>query len=321
MGKTTPRKILVTGGAGFIGSNLVDALVERGDRVVVLDNFDDFYDLAVKHGNLESALASGSVELVEGDIRDAELVRKVMGKLGPEVVYHLAAKVGVRSSVEDPLSYEEVNVRGAMNVFRGAAQARAGVVVFASSSSVYGTTRAPFREDDPAVGPLSPYAASKRSAELFAHAFCHLGRMPIVATRLFTVYGPRQRPDLAIHKFTRQMLAGEAITRFGDGSSARDYTYVTDIVDGLLRAASLREGFQIVNLGGGQKVSLNRLLALLEKELGVQAKIRTCPERPEDMELTWAEVGKARERLGWSSKMTFENGIVEFVRWYRSRNG
>ena len=312
---------MVTGGAGFIGSTLVDKLVARGDSVLVLDNFDDFYDPAVKHENLRGALATGRVELVQGDVRDGKLVREVMGGFRPEVVFHLAARVGVRTSVEDPESYEEVNVRGAVNVFRSAAKARAEVVVFASSSSVYGTTRAPFREDDAAMSPLSPYAASKRSAELFASAFCHLGRMPVVAARLFTVYGPRQRPDLAIHKFTRQMLSGETITRFGDGSSARDYTYVDDIVEGLMRASVLRQGFQVVNLGGGQKVSLNRLLAVLEKLLGVPAKIRSCPDRPEDMELTWADVGKARELLGWSPRVPFEEGMAEFIRWYRSREG
>ena len=308
---------MVTGGAGFIGSSLVDGLVAGGGHVLVLDNFDEFYAPEIKHGNLGDALASGRVKLVQGDVRDSETVRKVMNDFSPEVVYHLAAKVGVAPSVADPEGYEEVNVRGAINVFRAASQARSGVVVFASSSSVYGATRAPFREDDAAVGPLSPYAASKRSAELFAHSFCHLGGPPIVATRLFTVYGPRQRPDLAIHKFTRQMLAGETITRYGDGSSARDYTYVGDIVDGLLRAADLRDGFQIVNLGGGQKVSLNRLLALLEKDLGVEARVEERAERPEDMELTWADVSKARDQLGWSPKMRFEDGISAFVKWYR----
>jgi len=225
----------------------------------------------------------------------------------------------VRASVEDPSGCERVNVGGAVNVFWSAAQAGVSVIVFASSSSVYGDTRAPFREDDPAVSPLSPYAASKRSAELFAHSFCHLTGVSIVAARLFTVYGPRQRPDLAIHKFTRLMSAGEPIERFGDGSSCRDYTYVGDIVEGLMRAASLDGGLEVINLGGGQKVSLNRLVAVLEKLMGVPAKVEELPARPEDMELTWADVSRAKELLGWSPSVGFEQGVEEFLRWYKKQ--
>ncbi len=300
---------------------LVDRLLGQGREVLVLDSFDDFYDPGVKHGNLRGALEGGRAEVVEGDVRDAGLVGDVMKRFRPEVVYHLAARAGVRPSVENPELYEEVNVRGSVNVFRAASRAGAEVVVFASSSSVYGSTRAPFREEDAVGTPLSPYAASKRSAELFASSFCHLGGVPVVAARLFTVYGPRQRPDLAIHKFTRLMIEGKVITRYGDGLSARDYTYVDDIVAGLVRASGLRKGFEIVNLGGGQKVSLNRMVAVLEKELGVEAKVEEKPERPEDMELTWADIGKARRILEWEPKVGFEEGIAKFVGWYRLENG
>jgi len=226
----------------------------------------------------------------------------------------------VRASVEDPLGYEEVNVRGSINVFRAAAEVGVKAVVVASSSSVYGNTRAPFREDDPADAPLNPYAASKRAVELFAHGFSYLTGMPIIAARLFTVYGPRQRPDLAIHKFTRLIVSGQPIPRFGDGSSCRDYTYVDDIVEGLCRAASLRDGFRIINLGGGQKVSLNRLVTVLEEHLGVSARIEECPPKAEDMQLTWADISKAKELLDWCPSVKLDRGIEAFVDWFRSRN-
>lgn len=306
----------MTGGAGFIGSHLAQAVAARGNRVLVFDSFDDYYSPAAKRRNLREARASGVVEAVDGDVCNREQVNRVWAEFRPEVVYHLAARVGVRASVTDPAGYERVNVGGTVNVLWSSADAGVRAIVLASSSSVYGNGRPPFAEDAPAVSPLSPYAASKRAAELFASSFCHLTGLPVTVARLFTAFGPRQRPDLAIHKFVRLMEAGQPIPLYGDGTSSRDYTYVGDIVDGLVRAASLGTGFGIINLGSGRTVSLRRVVEVLEEQLGRRARIEPQPPRPEDPEVTWADVDKARLLLDWTPRVSFEEGVRLFLDWH-----
>jgi UDP-glucuronate 4-epimerase len=311
--------VLVTGGAGFIGSHVVDRLVERGERVVCLDNFDDFYPAAVKRANLQGALASGLVELVEGDIRDAELCRSLLEGGAVGAIIHLAARAGVRPSIEQPALYEDVNCRGTLNLLE-AARCCGGVeaFLFGSSSSVYGvSTRMPFREDDPAAAPISPYAATKRSGELLCHVYHHLYGLPVVCLRFFTVYGPRQRPDLAIHKFARLIAEGEPIPLYGDGTSRRDYTHCGDVVAGVLAALELApKGFEIVNLGSSDPVQLSDLIGLIESNLGKKATIERLPDQPGDVPITCADITKARRLLGYEPRVPIGQGIAEFVEWF-----
>jgi len=292
--------ILVTGGAGFIGSHLVDRLVEReGTHVVCLDNFDDYYSPEVKRANIESALASGRMDLIEADIRDARACESVFGLYDIETVVHLAARAGVRPSIEDPAAYVEVNCGGTVNVLEAAR--RAGTVrmfVFGSSSSVYGVNRkVPFSESDPVTRPISPYAATKRAGELICHVYHQLYGIPTICLRFFTVYGPRQRPDLAIHKFTRLIAEGRPIPVYGDGTSRRDYTYCSDIVDGITAAMALEPdsvGFEIVNLGNSQ---------------------------PGDVPVTYADISKAHRLLGYEPRFPIAEGIARFVEWFERTDG
>ena len=315
--------MLVTGGAGFIGGHLCQRLLDRGDEVVCVDSFDSFYDPAIKRGTAAALARSPRFRLVEGDIRDlAGLERELAGE-GVGTIVHLAARAGVRPSIEDPVLYTQVNVEGTVAMLELARRLGVKPFVFGSSSSVYGDTSAvPFREDEPAATPISPYAASKRAGELLCHAYAHLHGLAVVCLRFFTVYGPRQRPDLAIHKFARLMAAGEPIPFFGDGSTRRDYTYVDDIVQGIEGAIAYAAGrdasFEVFNLGESDTVPLARLVELLGQAMGVTPTLERLPAQPGDVERTYADISRARAMLGYTPRVPIEEGIPRFVEWFRS---
>jgi len=315
-------KVLLTGAAGFIGSHFAEALLARGYRVTGVDNFDPFYARAVKEGNLEGVSKHTSFEFVEADV-----ARDPLPLDGMEAIIHLAAKPGVRPSLEDPGAYMEANVTATARLLDAARRRGITRIVFGSSSSVYGNaTPAPFDEDEPAVSPISPYAASKRAGELLAHTFAHLYPLRIMCLRFFTVYGPRQRPDLAIHKFTDLIARGRPIRMHGDGSSERDYTYITDVLDGVMAGldwtAQAGPGtVDIVNLGGGARVRLDRLIALIAAALGREPTIERHPDQPGDVRLTDADLEHAGRVLGFRPKVGIEEGIRRFVDWYQEVHG
>jgi UDP-glucuronate 4-epimerase len=314
--------ILVTGGAGFIGSHLVERLLERGDDVVVVDDLNDYYDPAIKRRNLVTALKHAGFTLVEGDIRNAKLLDRAGGSKKFDVIVHLAARAGVRPSIAGPLLYEQVNCYGTLNVLEMARKHGFKRLVFASSSSVYGhSSQPPFREDAPVNNPLSPYAATKAACELYCSNYHHLYGISCTALRFFTVYGARQRPDMAIHKFTAMIDKGQPIPFYGDGSSERDYTYYTDAIDGVIASIDRDLGFQIINLGESRTTRLSNLVQLIEKALGKKAILSKQPEQPGDMKATCADISKAVNLLGYSPSTTIEEGIERFVAWYKSVKG
>lgn len=302
-------KVLVTGGAGFIGSHLCEALLARGDTVRVLDLLDDAYDPAIKRRNL-----SADVEFLHGDIRDAATLTAALA--GVDAVAHLAARAGVRPSLTDPRLYISVNVDGTAALLEGMRAAGVGRLLFASSSSVYGSRRGvDFREDDPADRPESPYAASKRAAELFC-ATAHINwGLSVSCARLFTVYGPRQRPEMAIQRFARQLQAGQPVTLFGDGGSLRDYTYVGDAVAGLLAALDRADGFRLVNLAGGRPIPLRTLVETLADVLQKPLHVQYLPEAPGDVPETRADLSVARQWLDYAPAVPLREGLERFVRW------
>jgi UDP-glucuronate 4-epimerase len=320
-------RVLVTGAAGFIGSHVSEMLVGAGLDVIGVDNFDSFYSREVKERNLVGLLkapktGSGSFRFIEADVaRDPMPLERV------EAILHMAAKPGVRPSLDDPASYMEANVTATARLFDAARRTGITRIVFASSSSVYGNaTPAPFAEREPAIEPISPYAASKRAGELLAHAFAHLYPLRIVCLRFFTVYGPRQRPDLAIHKFTDLIARGRPIRMHGDGSSERDYTYITDALDGIRGGLEWTRQAQpgtveTVNLGGGSRVRLDRLIELIAAALGREAQIERFPDQPGDVKLTDADLAHARTVLGFRPRVGIEDGIRRFVRWYEEIHG
>ena len=311
-----PERVLVTGAAGFIGSTLVDRLLAEGREVVGLDSFDPFYAEDQKQRNLAAALGASAFQLVRGDIRSADTVASLFRETRFDSVVHLAALAGVRPSLERPAVYTDVNVHGTSVVLEAAAKHGNPRVVFASSSSVYGEREdGPFRETDPVERPISPYAATKRAGELVAHTFHHAHGLSVTCARIFTAYGPRQRPDLAIRKFAERMLEGTPIPVFGDGHSLRDFTYVDDLVDGLVKAIDRDLGFAILNLGAGRKVTVLEVIELLEKTLRVSAKIEWLPAQTGDVRRTWADIGAAREALGFEPQVSFEEGITRFADW------
>lgn len=319
-------RILVTGGAGFIGSHLCERLAATGHDVIALDNFNDFYDPAIKRRNFAQALEKAracrrELLLCEGDIRDREWVAAIFAQESPEAVIHLAAAAGVRPSIERPLFYEEVNIRGTMNLLEAAKDAGIRPVLFASSSSVYGDSpKVPFVESDPVDHPISPYAATKKAGELICHTYHHLHAMNIACLRFFTVYGPRQRPDLAISKFTRLILAGEPIPFYGDGTTSRDYTFIGDIIDGVMKALAWVCGderrYDIFNLGESRPVELRRLVEIIEMAVGKKAVIERLPLQAGDVQRTFADIAKSGAVLGYRPTTSIEDGIREFVRWY-----
>jgi UDP-glucuronate 4-epimerase len=320
---SNPKRILLTGGAGFIGSHVAEALIRSGAKLSIVDNLDSFYALSRKRLNLQEIRTAGAYEFFEVDVRDMDALRKVAEHAQPEIMIHLAARAGVRPSIEQPALYESVNVAGTVNLLELAREFRVQRLIFGSSSSVYGvTSTVPFCEDDVDIHPISPYAATKLAAELMAYTYAHLYGLTILCLRFFTVYGPRQRPDLAIHKFTALIEAGKPIPVYGDGSMGRDYTYVDDIVAGV--AASLEYAphsklpFEIFNLGNSHPVRLAELIGQLELAIGKKALQERLPEQPGDVPVTWANIDKARRLLGYSPKTSMEQGLQKFVAWYRS---
>jgi len=313
--------ILVTGGAGFIGSHLCERLLGEGHRVVCLDNFDDFYDPRIKRRNIQEATEMVGFELVEGDIRDSHLIARVFRGQTFDVVIHLAARAGVRPSIEYPKLYEEVNVQGTVSLLDACREFGVKSIVFASSSSVYGgNSKVPFSEGDRVETPISPYGATKKAGELFCYTYHRLFGISIACLRYFTAYGPRQRPEMAIHKFTRLIDGNEKVPMYGDGQSMRDYTYIDDIVDGTMGAIYANEGYEIYNLGESRTVRLSDLIGMLEKALGKRAIIEGLPEQRGDMLVTYANIGKARKKLGYAPRVSMEEGIRRFVEWYRRQN-
>ncbi|HTE05720.1 MAG TPA: NAD-dependent epimerase/dehydratase family protein [Planctomycetota bacterium] len=314
--------VLVTGAAGFIGSQLSERLLARGDAVVGLDNFNDFYDPAIKRRNVAGLLAGGGFRMVEGDIRDRDLVARAFREHRPASVVHLAAMAGVRPSLADPVLYHDVNCTGTAVMLAAARDAGVSRFVFGSSSSVYGgNTRVPFHEDDDVSRPVSPYAATKRANELTCATFHHLYGMDIAALRFFTVYGPRQRPEMAIHKFVRHVEQGVPLPLFGDGASQRDYTYIDDILDGVLKAHDRSRGFRIYNLGESQTISLRDLVAAIGRATGREPRVDWQPMQPGDVVATFADIRRAREELGYDPRTDVPAGLAKFVAWYRGPAG
>lgn len=311
-------RILVTGGAGFIGSHVVRRALLAGHEVSVLDNFSDYYPRSIKDANVQGF--GGGAEIIEADICDADRVRKTVGSGKFDAVVHIAARAGVRPSVEDPRAYIETNIHGTHNMLEAARDADVGQFLFASSSSVYGLARkVPFSEDLPLPQTLSPYAATKLAGEHLCGNYAHLYNLRVVCLRFFTVYGPGQRPDLAIHKFTDAIHHGRAIQQYGDGTTRRDYTYVDDIVQGVMGALAYRRTpFEIFNLGESLTTTLSELIAAIEAALGKKAEIERLPEQQGDMPLTCADIHKARALLGYNPRVPIEVGIPRFVEWYLS---
>ena len=316
----TPGPVLVTGAAGFIGSHLSEHLLDEGRQVVGIDNFCDFYDPAAKRRNVSAALRDRGFTLAEADIRDAAAVRSAFASQRPGAVVHLAAMAGVRPSIRDPALYADVNVTGTVNILDAAAAHGVPRVVIASSSSIYGNNeKVPFAEDDPVDRPISPYAATKRACELLGHACCHLHGMAVTCLRLFTVFGPRQRPDLAIARFMRLLGAGEPLPVFGDGETSRDYTYVDDIVAGITATLQRDAGYRIYNLGGDHPVSLNEMIATIERVTGKRARIERQPMQPGDVSRTWADLARSRAELGYQPRTSLAEGMARQWEWGRGQ--
>lgn len=313
--------ILITGGAGFIGSHLTRRLLARGDRITVLDDFNDFYDPARKRENVGAFLGRDDYRLVEGDIRDAALVDRLFAEGAFDGVVHLAARAGVRPSLAEPILYEDVNCIGTLRLLEAARRHGPKTFIFGSSSSVYGINeKVPFSEADEVNQPISPYATTKRAGELLCFNYHHLYGLRTACLRFFTVYGPSQRPEMAIHKFTDLLAKGRPVPMFGDGSSRRDYTYIDDIVDGIVASLDLAPGFEILNLGGAETTSLKELIETLAAELAVEPLIEYLPPQPGDVPITYADVSKAARLLGYQPKVPIREGLRRFVAWYRERH-
>ena len=319
---STSEKVLVTGGAGFIGSHLCEALLAQGDDVVVIDDFNNFYDPSIKHANI--AAIRERITLVEGDIRDAALVDSIFAEHKFDKVFHLAARAGVRPSISDPRLYVSTNVDGTLNLLEACRKNRVKHFVFASSSSVYGVNKkVPFAEGDLIQRTISPYAATKLAGEQLCSNYSHLHGIRCICLRFFTVYGPRQRPDLAISKFTRNIMAGEPIDQYGDGSTARDYTYIDDIIQGVMAAGRYTNtNFEIINLGGSATNTLQQLIVGLEEIIGIKARINQLPEQPGDVPLTYADVSKAQKLLGYTPNTPLLQGLEWYIQWLSiNKNG
>jgi UDP-glucuronate 4-epimerase len=313
-------KVLVTGGAGFIGSQLVERRIAAGDRVTVIDDFNDYYDPALKRSNVSALVSEPRFRLVEGDIRDGALVTSLFEEGSFDAVVHLAARAGVRPSLKDPVLYEEVNCVATIRLLEAAARFGKPRFVFASSSSVYGVnSKLPFSEEDPITRPVSPYATTKRSGELLAFNYHHLHALDVTCLRFFTVYGPRQRPEMAIARFTDALERGLEIPFYGDGSSQRDYTHIDDILDGVEAAIERCRGFEIINLGGAHPITLAGLIERLEAATGKRALLNRLPDQPGDVPATYADVEKAHRLLGYSPRVPIEEGLARYVAWYREQ--
>lgn len=310
-------RYLVTGGAGFIGSHLVDRLIARGDEVVVFDNFNDFYDPTIKRKNCERHKGSRGFRLIEGDLRKVDDVKSAFSEK-IDLVVHLAAMAGVRPSLKDPGLYVDVNLRGTVNLYDAALAAGTKRVVFASSSSVYGANKkVPFSEKDAVDHPVSPYAATKKSGELLSHTYHHVFGMSITCLRFFTVYGPRQRPEMAIANFFDRIEKGKAVPMFGDGSTRRDYTYIDDIIDGVVRSIDRCGGYKVYNLGESQTITLKDLIAAIGAAAGKTPIIEQLPDQPGDVPITFADISLAKSELGYDPHTSVQKGLELYAAWRR----
>jgi len=315
-------KILVTGCAGFIGSHVAEALLLRGDTVIGIDNINDYYDPAKKEKNLEILKKHKKFVFYKEDIRNYDNLKRIFIRENPDKVVHLAARAGVRASIQNPLLYQEVNIRGTLNLLELAKNSKAKSFVFASSSSVYGNQeKTPFSEDDDVSTPISPYAATKRAGELLCYTYHHLYNTSITCLRFFTVYGPRGRPDMAPYKFTKLIIEGKPVPRYGDGTTKRDYTYITDIVKGVIAAIDKELSFEIINLGNNKPVMLNDFIRVIEEATHRKAVIKEMPMQPGDVNITYADIRKAQRLLGYQPETSIEEGMKKFVEWFNSSSG
>ncbi len=317
------KTYLVTGGAGFIGSSLTEKLLNEGNRVIAIDNFCDYYSPLLKEKNIKDFLDNPNYKLYRTDIRNSEDIKKIFSDNKIDVIVHLAAMAGVRPSIENPLLYQEVNGMGTQNILEAAKLNNINSLVMASSSSVYGNCKEiPFRENMIVDFAISPYAATKKSNEVMAHVYHKLNNMNIIMLRFFTVYGPKQRPDLAINKFTRLMLEGKSIPMYGDGTTSRDYTYIDDIVDGIIKSCDYVEKndnvYEIINLGSNNPISLKEMINTIGEVLNVEPNIEVLPMQPGDVDRTYADITKANKLLGYNPSITFKEGIEKFVEWYKN---
>lgn len=314
-------KILITGAAGFIGSHLCEKLLEDGNTVVGFDNFDPFYERTVKENNLKTSVLNESFKLIEGDIRDSESVKKLFDEHSFEVVVHLAAKAGVRPSIEDPTAYNKVNVLGTLNILEMMKKNDIKRLVFASSSSVYGnSTDVPYKETMNVNNPISPYAATKIAGELLCYNYWHLYKISATCLRFFTVYGPRQRPEMAIAKFVKKAYDGNLISIYGDGSSCRDFTYIEDIIQGVVVSTERDLGFEIINIGESETIDLNSLLGLIKELTGCDLKTENLPMQPGDVDKTFANIDKAKRLLDYAPVTSVGEGIKQYISWLRSNS-
>lgn len=311
-------RVLLTGGAGFIGSNLAEALLKRNIELTILDNFNDFYDPAIKERNIADVRKVGEFSLWRNDLLDMETLRKLFSDRRPEIIIHLAAYAGVRPSLENPPLYDRVNVTGTAHLLDLARDFDVQNFIFGSTSSVYGVnSKVPFSEDDPLNKLISPYSVTKRAAELLCYTYHYNYQLPVTCLRFFTVYGPRQRPEMAIHKFTRMIAEGRPIPVYHQGESERDYTYVADIVQGVMAAFDRRFDYEIFNLGNSRTVPLTNLIQLIEKQLGQEADIKLMPAQAGDVPITYADISKAKQHLGYQPSTPIEEGVRKFVEWYK----
>ena len=316
------KTYLITGGAGFIGSSLTERLLNEGNKVIAIDNFCDFYNPSIKENNIKDFLNNSNYTLYRVDIRSKEEISKIFNENKIDVVIHLAAMAGVRPSIENPVLYQEVNCMGTQNILEVMKENNMLKLVMASSSSVYGNCKqVPFSENMVVDFAISPYAATKKANEVMTHVYHKLFNMNVIMLRFFTVYGPKQRPDLAINKFTRLMLEDKEIPMFGDGTTSRDYTYITDIVEGIVRSCECVENnesvYEILNLGNSSPISLKEMIETIGKAVGVTPNIKQLPMQPGDVERTYADVSKAKQLIGYTPKVSFEQGIKKFVEWYK----
>ena len=316
------KTYFITGGAGFIGSSLTKKLLDNGNKVVVIDNFNSYYDPKLKERNVQEFYQNSNYKLYKGDIRNREEVKKIFDENNIDIIVHLAAMAGVRPSIEDPILYQEVNGLGTQIILEEAHLHNVMNLVMASSSSVYGNCKeVPFKENMIVDYAISPYDATKKANEVMAHVYHKLYYMNILMLRFFTVYGPKQRPDLAINKFTRLMLNNEEIPMFGDGSTSRDYTYIDDIVDGIIKscayATTHNDVYEILNIGSNNPISLKEMIEIIGEELGVKPKIKALPMQPGDVDQTYADISKAKELIGYEPSTSFKEGIKKFIKWYK----
>lgn len=316
------KTYLITGGAGFIGSSLSERLIKEGNRVVAIDNFCDSYNPTIKENNVKELIKNSNFKLYRNDIRDRESVKKIFEENHIDIVMHLAAMAGVRPSIENPVLYQDVNCMGTQNILEEMKAHNVKNLVMASSSSVYGNCKeVPFKENMIVDFAISPYAATKKANEVMTHVYHKLFDMNVIMLRFFTVYGPKQRPDLAINKFTRLMLEDKEIPMFGDGTTSRDYTYIDDIVDGIIRSCNYVENnndvYEILNLGNSSPVSLKEMINTIGQAIGVEPKIKQLPMQPGDVDRTFADISKAKKLIGYNPKTSFKEGIERFIKWYK----